>query len=274
MNNNPLKQYFRRPALYLSLPSKGQYYPPGALEMPENGELAVYPMTAIDEITSKTPDALFNGNAIPDVIQSCIPGIKNPWAIPSIDMDAILIAIRTATSGNELEINSECPSCKEESKYNINLGFLLGSIKPGDYTNDMKLNELILKFKPLTYKEVNSGNMGQFVMQREIAALEAVTDETERSKKSSEIMQKLTTMNIEIIANVIESISLPDQVVTNREHIGEFLGGCDKKTYEKVREHVLSLRESSTIKPQHIKCINCSHEYDQSLLLNVSDFFG
>jgi len=272
--NNPLKQYFRRPALYLTLPSKGAFYPPGALEMPENGELAVYPMTAIDEITSKTPDALFNGNAVPDIVSSCIPGIKNPWAIPSVDMDAILIAIRTATSGNELEINSECPACKEESKYNINLGALLGSIKASDYSGILHVNELVLHFKPLSYKEVNTGNMGQFIMQREIAAMQEIEDDTAKSAKSSEIMKKLTQMNIELIGSVIESIDLPDQNVTNREHINEFLTGCDKKTYEKIREHVLSLRESSNIKPQKIKCVSCSHDYEQTLLLNVSDFFG
>ena len=102
---NPLRQYFRRPALYLTLPSRGKFYPEGALEMPENGELAVYPMTAIDEITSKTPDALFNGNAVPEIIKSCVPGIKDPWAVPSVDMDAILVAIRAATNGNDLEIS-------------------------------------------------------------------------------------------------------------------------------------------------------------------------
>ena len=80
--NNPLRQYFRRPAIYITLPSKGKYYPIGAVEIPEGGEIPVYPMTAIDEITSKTPDALFNGTAIAELIKSCIPAIKDPWAIP------------------------------------------------------------------------------------------------------------------------------------------------------------------------------------------------
>lgn len=61
--NNPLQQYFRRPAIYIKLPSDGRYYSDGILSMPENHELPVYPMTAIDEITAKTPDALFNGTS-------------------------------------------------------------------------------------------------------------------------------------------------------------------------------------------------------------------
>ena len=272
--NNPLRQYFRRPALYLTLPSKGKFYPAGALNLPENGELAVYPMTAIDEITSKTPDSLFNGNAVPEIIKSCIPGIVDPWSVPSVDMDAILVAIRAASSGNDLEINSKCPACEEEGKYNVNLGFLLGSIKPDDYSQPLNLGELVLRFKPLTYTEVNQGNMGQFLIQREINMMQEITDDGTRNGKSSEIMKKLTQMNMELISNVIESIAIPNEVVTNREYIIEYLNGCDRNTYEKIREHVLKLRESSTLKPQKIKCVNCEHEYEQSLILNVSDFFG
>ena len=102
--NNPLKKYFRQPKIYLSLPSKGKYYPPGALEMTESGELPVYAMTAKDELLFKTPDALLNGEATVEVIRSCIPAIKNPWMMPSIDSDAVLIAIRLATYGEKLEI--------------------------------------------------------------------------------------------------------------------------------------------------------------------------
>ena len=97
--SNPLQKYFRQPKLYISLPSKGAFYPIGALEMPENKEVPVYAMTAKDELVFKTPDALLNGQATVEVIKSCIPAIKDPWNIPSIDLDTILVAIRMATYG-------------------------------------------------------------------------------------------------------------------------------------------------------------------------------
>ena len=115
MNTNPLKQYFRRPSIYLKLPSGGKYYPEGSIDLPENKEVPVYPMTAIDDITSKTPDALFNGIAVIEIIRSCVPNIKDPWQVPATDVDALLIAIRAATNGNMLDVESSCPSCKEES---------------------------------------------------------------------------------------------------------------------------------------------------------------
>ena len=100
--NNPLRQYFRRPALYITLPSKGKFYPEGAIEITTNNELPVFPMTAIDEITSKTPDALFNGTAMADLIKSCVPNIKDPWSIPLVDLETILIGIRTDRKSTRL----------------------------------------------------------------------------------------------------------------------------------------------------------------------------
>jgi hypothetical protein len=104
MSINPLTQYFRQPAIYVKLPSNGEHYTPGALTMPANRELPVYPMTAIDEITYRTPDALFNGNAVTNVIKSCIPNIVDPWAIPAMDVDTILVAIRIASYGHIMEV--------------------------------------------------------------------------------------------------------------------------------------------------------------------------
>ena len=69
---NPLSKYFRQPKLYIQIPSRGKYYQQGSIEYPENGELEVYSMTAKDELVFKTPDALLNGQATVDVIQSCI----------------------------------------------------------------------------------------------------------------------------------------------------------------------------------------------------------
>jgi hypothetical protein len=63
MDNNPLAKFFRQPAIYVRLPSQGRNWVTGTINYPESGELAVLPMTAIDEITYRTPDALFNGEA-------------------------------------------------------------------------------------------------------------------------------------------------------------------------------------------------------------------
>ena len=92
---NPLSMFMRQPKIYIKLPSGGLFWPNGSLELSETGEYPVYSMTAKDELMLKVPDALMNGQAIVDVIQHCVPNVKNAWKIPTIDLDIILIAIRS-----------------------------------------------------------------------------------------------------------------------------------------------------------------------------------
>ena len=57
---NPLQKYMRQPAIYIKLPSNGEYWAMNSLEMTVNNELPVYPMSTKDEIAINTPDALMN----------------------------------------------------------------------------------------------------------------------------------------------------------------------------------------------------------------------
>ena len=112
--SNPLAKHFRQPAVYLRLPSGGAYWPNESVILPANGELPVYPMTTKDEIILRTPDALINGAGVVTVIQSCIPSITNAWNMPSVDVDACLIAIRIASYGNGMDVTVICPKCQNQ----------------------------------------------------------------------------------------------------------------------------------------------------------------
>jgi hypothetical protein len=274
IQNNPLRQYFRRPAVYLKLPSGGKFYTPDAVEMPENGELPVFPMTAIDDITVKTPDALFNGQAVIDIIKSCIPAIKDPWRINSVDLDAILVAIRSAST-EDFSITSECPACNTPSDYKINLGGVLSGIKAPDYNETLIIGDLSIKFKPLNYKEMNEIGLSQFEIQRQFGNLDDITDLVERTEKSKQALKLVTDLSMKTIAKTIQSVTAPNGVeVTEIEYILDFLRNCDKLSYEKIKDYNADLRSSGELKPFKIKCIHCSNEYDQPFTLNVTDFFG
>jgi len=274
INQNPLKQYFRRPAVYVRLPSNGKYYAPGVVNIPENGELPVYPMTAIDDITLRTPDALFNGTAMAEVMKSCIPDIIDPWAINNIDLDAILIAIRSASGDSNLEIESTCPACKEGSTYGVDLIAILSQLKSADYISELQINDLKIKFRPLNYKEMNQASVGQFETQRAFAMLEQIQDEEERNLKSKEALHNVTELTMRLLSNAMEYVSTPTIQVTEKEYILDFLRNCDKTAYTNIRDHLSSLRSSTEIKPLKIKCVHCEHNYDQPFTLNTSDFFG
>lgn len=273
MENNPLKQYFRRPAVYIALPSGKSAYSPEVVEMTETGELPVYPMTAIDEITSRTPDALFNGTAVTELIKSCVPNIKDPWAINSNDIDTILIGIKSASGGDTMDINSICPNCEESSEYGVNLMGLLSTIKPGDYDTLYETGDLKIKFRPLVYKEMNEAALGQFEVQRTFATIGNIADEEERERISVQSLEKITLLTMRLVAQTIEYVQTPTMKVTEHEFILDFLKHCDRKVYTEIRDFNASLRTSSEIKPMPISCPHCKHEYSQAITLSPTDFF-
>lgn len=274
MDNNPLKQYFRRPSVYIKLPSGGKNYSPDAVEIPESGELPVYPMTAIDEITTRTPDALYNGTAVVELIKSCIPNIKDPWAITGDDLDTILIGIRASSNSDTLEIESSCPNCSEQGTYGLNLVSVLATLKGGAYDEVVDLGDLKIKFRPLTYKEMNESALKQFEVQRMFAQIENIEDDEEKEKISIEALKQITDLTMELLSLTIERIETPSTAVDEKVYILDFLKNCDRKIYSQLRDKSGELKSATEIKPMDIKCPSCNHEYKEPVNVNPVDFFG
>lgn len=275
MDSNPLKQYFRQPAIYIRLPSNGQFYPSGTLNMPANGELPVLPMTTMDEIRYRTPDALFNGTATVDVIESCVPNILDAWSVPNVDIDTILIAIRIATFGHELSIGTQCPACSTEADYGVDLRKVMERIRAPDFREAYPLNDLEIFLHPMTYRDINDNNMQQFQDQKALQALEdPETTDQQRGQLLADMLAKLTAITTQALAQNIAMIKTPQAMVTDRAHITEWLANCDRTTFTAVKDRILATKTESEIKPLRIKCTNCSHEYDQPFTLDMTTFFA
>ena len=128
-NTNPLNKYYRQPAIYISLPSKGRYYTSSVYTATQTGEIPVLPMTAKDEMAFKTPDAMINGQATVDVIRSCCPNILDPWQLTNYDLDTVLLGIRIATYGETMDITATIPVINEQISHTVNLPALLETVK-------------------------------------------------------------------------------------------------------------------------------------------------
>lgn len=273
-NSNPLRQFFRQPVIYLRLPSDGNHWPEGSVEFPPNKELPVYPMTAIDEITYRTPDALFNGQAVVNVIESCVPSIRNAWHIPNIDLNSILIAIRIASYGHEMEINSVCPACSTEADYTVDLRSVLDQSQSPDYSKTLTFGDLEIFFRPLTYEQQNSSSMSQFEQQKILSMLsDAEIPEEQKVQRLNETLKHITELTIQVIGKSIAAVKTPTAFVTEGDMIDEFLNNCDRKVFNSIRDHVIALRESSEIKPMPVTCGECSNQYEQPMNLDMSSFF-
>lgn len=275
LQSNPLSQFFRQPAIHIRLPSGGKFYPVGSINMPPNGELPVLPMTAVDEITYRTPDALFNGSAVVSVIQSCVPSIKDAWQMPSQDIDAVMIAIRIASFGHGMDITTRCPACNHSDEVTVDLRAVNDMIHPGDYNKNLELGDLKFYFKPMSYKEINANNQVQFDQQQ---ALRIVNDDSVEDavklKQLTASMKIINDLTIRTIAQSIHTIQTSDAIVTEFNYILEFLNNCESKIFNRLRDYVIDLKQSSEIKPVDISCVECTHTYKQPFTLDMTSFFG
>lgn len=273
--DNPLRQYFRQPAIYMRLPSGGEHWAEGSLVMPPNNELPVYPMTAIDEITYRTPDALFNGQAVISVIHSCIPNIKNAWAAPMPDVNAILTAIRIASYGHDLDVGSTCPKCETQADYTIDLRNVLDQLKCPNFADPLISGDLVITFQPTTYKTQNETNQEQFEEQKIMQMLPSSDlPEKEKLERMQQVLIKITELTVKALKWSIQSIRTPQAIVSEPEFIEDFLKNCDRTLFNAIRDKVINLRLTSEIKPLAIRCGECDHEYEQPMTLDMTSFFG
>ena len=271
---NPLKQYFRQPAIYIRLPSQGNGYPPGSITIPATGELAVYPMTAIDEITYRTPDALYNGQATISVIQSCVPEIHDAWAVPSVDLDTILVAIRIATYGHDMDFGTTCPECKKEAEHTLDLRTVLDNMRTADYGQTVKTGDMEIFFRSLSYKNINDNNQIQFENQKLLQTLpDTGIPDAEKIGALSDALKKITEITVNILAQSIATIRTPQALVNEPEYIQDFLKNCDRNLFNQIRDFIIDLKEKSEMRPLKIVCDACKAEYEQAITMDMSSFF-
>lgn len=280
--NNPLHKYFRQPKIYIRLPSSGNYYPEGALEKTETGEYPVYSMTAKDEIVMKTPDALMNGQATVDIIQSCMPNIKNAWKIPSIDLDAVLVAIRIATYGEMLDVNTVVPGIGEERTYETDLRLVLDRLGNAAFDPVCKINdELEVRLRPLTYDEFTKNSVRSLEEQRILKIVnDEMLDDTDKLEKFAVSFRKLTEVTINMVSAGIQEVITADAVVSNQLHIQEFVNNADKEILKTIIIHLDEQKKKFNIEPFRVQstpeevAAGAPETFEVPITLDSSNFFA
>jgi hypothetical protein len=248
--NNPLSGFMRQPKIYIKLPSNGAYWPEGSLNVTDTGEYPVYSMTAKDEILLKIPDALMNGQAVVDVIQNCIPNVINAWNTPVIDLDVLLIAIRLATYGENMDTPIKIGDL--ELEYTIDLHVVMDSLMSRITWNPaVPINSDITVFvKPLTYKDLTNVNIQSFETQKIMSVVnDENLSEDDKIKLFQESFKKLSTYTIEAVTKSIDRIDTNQGSTNDPSFISEFINNSDKEIFNTVQKHIEQLNENNKIKP-------------------------
>ena len=280
-NPNPLNKYFRQASIYVKLPS-GTDYPTDVVTKSETGEIGIMPMTAKDEIRFKTPDALMNGQGVVDVIQSCVPDIKDAWQIKSYDLDTILVAIRIATYGETMEINFNVPGANESVAHTVNLPAILDEIQKTTVDTSFKLKDgLKITVQPLTYRDMTSTSLQTFQQQKMYTAIQdSELPDEDKATRFNDAFKKLTELNSSILLKNMASITMTDgTVITDAAHIKEFVDNANATVIKEIETKLMGLRTQGAVKPLKLKASEeqikkgAPASYEVPVTFDTSNFF-
>jgi hypothetical protein len=273
---NPLAGHFRRPEIYFKLPSQGRYWGDNSLDLPVTGEIPIFPMTNADEITLKTPDALMNGSAIVNVIQSCCPNITDAWKMPSVDVDATLIAIRIASYGTNMAVTSGCPHCGEEHDYEVNLSTTLENVKCPDFDKTLDYNGLKIKLRPQPYFSITKTNIIQFEEQKIMQTLgESTLDEDVKNMRLKDSMKTLLELNEKLLVDSTEYIETEDgSRVKDPAFIAEYYRNAEGRATKAIEDRMTEIATEGALPPYRMSCASCQQNYEMPLEFDYARFFG
>ncbi len=278
---NPLSQFYRRPGNFIELPSGGRFYknPP---KLSETNELAVYPMTAKDEMVLKNPDSLLNGEALKHVLASVAPDIKDVNEIPAPDIDAILVSMSMASYGDdmELDVSHRCNASEGKSqRITVSLGGVLATLKPiSQEVGNVTLSSGIrVELKPYTLDAQSRLLRQQFVTMRQLQALES--KENSSVDQKAEVANKgyaaLVDLSQETLAQSIMSVTLPDGTqVTNYAHIYDWVKNLDRASNERLDQELKKFGTYGITREVTVKCDYCGEEYKSDMLFDPTSFFA
>jgi hypothetical protein len=269
---NPLQQFFRQPKIYIKLPSQAIYSALGTFQG-DAANVPVFGMTGMDEIILKTPDALLSGESTVKVIESCIPAIKNAWEASILDINVIFAAIRIATFGNNMSVTHTCTACKTENDYDLDLGKIIEHFSSVAYDNKIVLKDLVIKIRPLTYKQSTEFNLRNFRLQQRLRQTETIEDQAQQQTLINQLFEELSIIQSDLYKASVESVEVSSKVVTESSFIYEWLNNCDKAVYDEIKKQIETNRERMKSPDFPVKCENCGKETNLYIELDQSNFF-
>lgn len=274
--SNPLKNYFRQYKMYIRLPSGTSYYKPNVVEFTEGGELGILAMTGRDELILKNPDALLNGEALVEVISSCVPGVKNPRLLLSNDIDALMTAIKAATYNDKIETDVACPNCGHVNSFKVDLEHVVNGMTYLDPEYVVNLsNGLSVFVKPYGFNEVLTLLHVQFEQSKITKNLaNDRVSENEKIKIFGVSFTELAKVTYHLIANsIVRVVNEADGIdVSSPEHIREFLHNIEKHDIDQISEMIDHINRVGIEKQFPATCEKCNHEWKSEIDFNPVNF--
>lgn len=273
---NPLRQYFRQFKMYMKIPSGKDYYKPGIVDLTESGEIGILPMTGKDELALKNPDALLNGEALIEVLTSCVPAVKQPRALLTNDIDALITAIRYATYNDALETSLVCPACRHENNFKLDLQYALDNMTELESEYVVNLDSGLSVFvRPYAFPELLKALHSQFEQTKLTRAIESEQlSEAQRTEIFSKSFSDIARTKFDLLTAAVEKVvdESHELNVSDAKHIRDFLQNIDKKSVDKISDLVDEINQIGIKRTFIAKCEKCEHQWESEIDFNPVNF--
>lgn len=303
----------RQTALTTKLPFGKHWYKNNQINFGLNDEISILPMTHKDEMLIHNPDALLTNNAIADIIKSCVPNINTVEKIYMPDVEALLVAIKIASSGNDIEVSVPCPNClkifnetKEEDRKLLITEKKI-SIEPQTFifdartcletmnikNNEYKLelpNGVILYLQPITLEDNANYELLRFKLKSTLNQLirNQIKNKNEfaldadmwQAQRDIDENFRLTLLELDdvatkCIASSINYLTFKDEVIDDKNTIEQFLLNIPANYFSDIQQLVNKINESALNKTYQCQCRYCKHEWEENNIeFNYSNFFA
>lgn len=255
MSENPLLN-IKIPGETIRLPSMGLFYTPDELEATD-GEVHVYPMSAIDEIVMRSVDKLLNGDSIIEVFKRCIPEVKNPGRLFAKDVDTLLLTLRKVTYGPTVDVKSThtCEGAKEHT-YTVTLDQFISSAKSLDPTKVSEQFRVTMESgQVVTLNPIRFNDIVKLMQDTSLHKDMTVT----------KMQEKMFESTISIIASV--------DGVTERAHIAEWARTIPTTWFGKISQSIDSASDWGPSTKYTTTCQDCGEEITMNIELSPLTFF-
>jgi hypothetical protein len=261
---NPLTSFFRKQKLALQLPSKGHWYSSDDITFNNDNSLPVFAMTAELDMQFRAGDFTLTGKTTYDMIKGCIPAIHHPENILNIDIDAILLAIRLASYGDEFSATVSVPNTTLTRTINFSISKLLSELnnRKEIWDDQITIEDehgtiLQLELYPIPLKNIFLTSKTIYTQKRVLSKNVDVNDNIADENIFNNSMKTLTESAIKLLCSSIKSITAKDNtgkilanVIANSpeeiDKIAYIIRSMDIEFFNAMRDHLEVQRKKYT----------------------------
>ena len=273
-DNNPLAIFQRKPQPLLKLPSNGRWWAPNSLE--NNSIIEVLSMTGRDEFMLLNANPILLNSVLVELIQRCIPAVKDAWQMPKVDMDAAIIAIRIASYGNMMKTVHQCPNCKADNIIDVDLHDMIDNITLPDFDQPIYINDDIAFYvKPTTMKDSETIALSQT---RRLALLAEITkqdiNQEEQAKLINDNLWQLTDDAVKMMSYNIDRVIAKGAVVSDPQFIQQWIMDADRESYDKINRGINDKLDEYKMPRYSTECSACGTNFQAEIEFLPNEFLS